>query len=257
MRVVSQVPVPRGWVLLGPQWVWVVFSGLGQPCGVGEGSGESKKSGGLRQQAGLGVGLSDWGAGCPEGEPLVERGGSHVSPGAGAPNSGSSPPSLSGTRRGPDKPMEEELPGSCPLSPRLHQGGGAGHPGGWRAEERTGHLWGSSTRQHGARREGVSQRREGCVRCRCGDRQVTLVDSRALAPLAPLTCPCRAHGHEEPQGARPSAGGRVPQQPRPLGTGWGWGTPHPPWGPWLWGWGWKPSGNRCYHLGQAGAEGRH
>lgn len=34
---------------LGPQWLWATFSKLGQPSGVGERSGVSKKSEGPRQ----------------------------------------------------------------------------------------------------------------------------------------------------------------------------------------------------------------
>lgn len=35
---------PRGWVLLGPRWLWVTSSRLCQPPEVREGIGESKKS---------------------------------------------------------------------------------------------------------------------------------------------------------------------------------------------------------------------
>ena len=72
--------VPRGGCYLGPQWLWVIFSRLGQPPGVGEGSGMSKKLEGPRQQAGLGVGLSGWETGSPDADPSVERGGKSLSP---------------------------------------------------------------------------------------------------------------------------------------------------------------------------------
>ena len=41
-------PSPTDWVLLGPMWLWVAFSKLCQPPGVGEGSGKNKKSEGPR-----------------------------------------------------------------------------------------------------------------------------------------------------------------------------------------------------------------
>lgn len=46
-------------------------------------------------------------------------------------------------------------------------------------------MGGDSPRQNGVRREGVSQRTEGCVRRRGGDGRVTLVDTGGSVPSGP------------------------------------------------------------------------
>ena len=115
--------VPRGGCYLGPQWLWVIFSRLGQPPGVGEGSGMSKKLEGPRQQAGLGVGLSGLSSGRLEAQMLTPR---WKEEGSRCPPQGCWSPLrllLPGLARGwAQEQMEEEPPGTCELSPRLHQG---------------------------------------------------------------------------------------------------------------------------------------
>lgn len=139
--------VPRAGCCLGPQWLWVIFSRLGQPPGVGEGRGMSKKPEGPRQQAGLGVGLDGWETGSPDADPSVERGGKSLSPQGCWPRLGLPLPGL--TRGWAQELMEEEPPGTCELSPCLHQGaeGWSSSPQRQRGSVKPGHLSGSGPRQ--------------------------------------------------------------------------------------------------------------